>query len=119
MAAAPFRASEPTEAELKAAYYSDHDLRDMYARENTERRRTGGHTYRKWLTPAQDKKMTGAFPKIREEFEVFNNNDAVIVFAQQLIESGKDDDLHDDLRKLAETVTIAKRAVPFEETITA
>lgn len=110
---APFCATEPDEETLAKAYYSSHDLRDMYSRDNTERRRTGGHTLRKHLTAAQDKKLTAQFVKIRDEWCVTNNNDAVLVFVQQLVADGKGDEVDPKLREMAASVTIPRRSTPF------
>lgn len=98
-----------------SAYYSDHDLREMFSRENTSRRRQAGHTLRKYLTDKQDKQILGSFVKIRDEYAVTNNNDVVIVWAQQLLEQGKGDDLDPYLVELAESLEIPKRATPWDD----
>lgn len=102
-------------SEIKSAYYAEHDLREVFSRENTERRRTGGHTLRKHLSAAQERKMTQAFVPIRTEYEIRNNSDAVIVWAQQQIEAGKGDELPERLVELAGTVVVPKRETPWDD----
>ncbi len=102
-------------SEIKSAYYAEHDLREVYSRENTERRRTSGHTLRKHLTAAQERKMTQAFVGIRDEYDIRNNSDAVIVWVQQQIEAGKGDDFAKKLVELAESIEIPKREVPWDD----
>ncbi len=102
-------------SEIKAAYYAEHDLREVFSRENTERRRTSGHTLRKHLTTAQERKMTQAFVPIRTEYDIRNNSDAVLVWVQQLIADGKADDIHPRLLELAEQVHIPKRETPWDD----
>ena len=94
------------------AYYSDHGLREMYARENTERRRAGGHTLRKYLTGAQDRKLTSQFTKIRAEWDVSNNNDVVTVFAQLLIAEGNEAELDPKLVAIAKETAVPRRPTP-------
>lgn len=113
---APFRKADLPESELAKAYHNPHDLREMYSRENTERRRFGGHTLRKHLTAAQDKALTAKMVKIREEYEVANNDDVVLVFAQGLLAEGKEMELDPHLAKAAKAATIARRARPFDPT---
>lgn len=113
MGDAPFRKEVPPD-EVDGAYYSDHDLRDMYARENTERRRAGGHTLRRYLTAAQDKKLTAQFVKLREQYDVACNDDVVIVFAQQSLAEGKGEDLEPKLVRIAQSTTIPERTAPVE-----
>ncbi|MEA3191205.1 MAG: hypothetical protein QOD77_1787 [Thermoplasmata archaeon] len=111
---APFRPNDIPDAELAKAYHNTHDLREMYTRENTERRRFGGHTLRKHLTAAQDKALTAKMVKIRDEFEVANNDDVVVVFVQGLLADGKEMELDPHLVKVAKAATVARRARPFD-----
>jgi hypothetical protein len=112
---APFRAKEMGDDEAAKAYHGAHGLREMYTRENTERRRIGGHTLRRYLTAAQDKLLTAQFTKVRAEWAVENNSDATIVFAQRLIAEGKEAELHPELAKIAKATAIPKRARPFDD----
>lgn len=96
-----------------AAYFSTHDLREMFSRDNTERRRAGGHTHRRYLDKNQDKMVMSQMVKIREEFDVRNNNDVVIVWVQQQVAAGKAEGLHEFLLEVAEQTVIPKRAEPF------
>lgn len=108
--------SDSDGGEIQAsAYYSDHDLREMFSRENTSRRRQNGHTLRKYLTDKQDKKILGDFVQIRNEYAVSNNNDILIVWAQKLLEEGKGDDLHPKLVELAKNVDIPRRDPPWDD----
>ena len=109
----PFRKSEMSDEAAAAAYTNKHDLREMYTRENTERRRTGSHTLRRLLTQAQDKALTARMVKIRDEHEVANNDDVVIVFVQELLEQGKQAEVDPKLVEAAKGVRIRKRSGPF------
>jgi hypothetical protein len=97
-----------------STYYSDHNLREMFTRENTERRRQGGATLRKHLTEKQDRQCLAKFVPIRRDYEVSNNNDAVIVWVQMQIELGKAAEISAELIEVAGKVIVPKRAVPFE-----
>jgi len=99
-----------SEEDAERAYHSKHDLREMYTRENTERRRAGAHTLRRYLTAAQDKLFIARGLKIRDEYDVANNDDVTIVLAQQLIAEGKEPELDPKLAALAKKTSIAKRA---------
>jgi hypothetical protein len=105
----PFRTSELSDAEVERSYHNAHDLREMYTRENTERRRVGGHTLRRYLTTAQDKALTAKMVKLRGEYAVANNDDVVLVFAQGLIAEGKEAELDPKLAEAAKKATIARR----------
>jgi hypothetical protein len=105
----PFRKAEMTEDELRQSYHNAHDLREMYTRENTERRRVGGHTLRRLLTTAQDKALTAKMVKVRDEFAVANNDDVVLVFAQGLIAEGREAELDPKLAEAAKKAVIPKR----------
>lgn len=107
--------SEREGSEIKAAYYAEHDLREVFSRENTERRRTSGHTLRKHLSAAQERKMTQAFVPIRAEYDIRNNSDAVIVWAQKEIEAGREADLPARLAELAKSVAVPKRATEWDD----
>jgi len=109
---APFRKAELSDEEAERAYHSKHDLREMYTRDNVERRRAGAHTLRRYLTAAQDKLFIARGLKIRDEFEVANNDDVTIVLAQQLIAEGKEPELDPKLAELAKRTTIPKRTGP-------
>lgn len=102
-------------SEITSAYVANHDLREVFSRENTERRRTSGSTLRKHLTTAQERKMTQAFVAIRDEYEIRNNSDAVIVWVQQQIADGKGDDFSDELVQLAQSVEVPKRTEPWDD----
>jgi len=109
---APFRKVEMTEEQLAQSYHNSHDLREMYTRENTERRRVGGHTLRRYLTTPQDKALTAKMVKIRDEFVVANNDDVVLAFAQGLIAEGKEAELDPKLAEAAKKAVIPRRAAP-------
>ena len=101
----------PDEAAEKA-YHNSHDLREMYTRENTERRRAGAHTLRRYLSQPQDRALTAKMVKIRDEWQVANNDDVVIVFCQGLIAEGKEAELDPRLAELVKKAVVAKRAQP-------
>ncbi len=105
----PFRKVELSDEEADKAYHSKHDLREMYTRENTERRRAGAHTLRRYLTAAQDKLFIARGVKIRDEFLTANNDDVVVVLAQQLMAEGKGADLDPRLTELARKAVIPRR----------
>ena len=75
-----------------------------------------GSTLRKHLTAKQERSMTQDFVKIREEYDVRNNSDAVVVWAQQQIAAGKEAELVDELVTAAKTVSVPKRSVPWDDT---
>lgn len=106
---APFRKEELSEEQAAAAYHSKHDLREMYSRENVERRRAGAHTLRRYLTTAQDKLFIARGVKIRDEYQVANNDDVVLVLAQQLIAEGKEPEVDPRLAELAKKAHVPKR----------
>src|SRR5688500_13022702 len=99
-----------SDEQAQNAYHSKHDLREMYTRENVERRRAGSHTLRRMLTTPQDKLFIARGVKIRDEYQVANNDDVVVVLAQQLIAEGKGPELDPKLAELAKRTTVAKRA---------
>ncbi len=105
----PFRKVEFTDDEAAAAYHNSHDLRAMYTRENTERRRAGAHTLRRHLTGAQDKALTARMTKLRDAFVVANNDDIVLAFCQELIAAGKEAELAPALVEAAKRSTISRR----------
>ena len=105
----PFRKEELSDEQAAAAYHSKHDLREMYTRDNVERRRAGSHTLRRYLTVAQDKLFIARGVKIRAEYQVSNNDDVVLVLAQLLIAEGKEPELDPKLAELAKKAVIAKR----------
>ena len=107
---APFRKVELSDEQAERAYHSKHDLREMYTRENTERRRSGAHTLRRYLTTAQDKLFIARGLKIRDEYDVANNDDVTIVLAQQLLAEGKGPELDPKLADLAKRTAIPKRS---------
>ena len=108
----PFRKAEMTEAELAASYHNKHDLREMYTRENTERRRVGGKNLRRHLSAAQDRLFISKGTKIRDEYQVACNDDVVLVLAQTLIADGKEAELDAHLVAAARKAVIPKRAKP-------
>lgn len=101
------------DGEIESTYVAQHDLREVFSRENASRRRQAGHTLRKYLTDKQDKQMLNHFVKIRDEYAIANNSDAVVVWAQMQIADGKKDDLHEKILEAAETTQIPKRDGPF------
>jgi hypothetical protein len=108
----PFRKSELSDEQAQNAYHSKHDLREMYTRENVEKRRAGAHTLRRMLTTPQDKLFIARGVKIRDEYQVANNDDVVIVLAQQLIAEGKEAELDPKLAELAKRTAVPRRAPP-------
>ena len=108
----PFRKKELTEEEADRSYHSKHDLREMYTRENVERRRAGAHTLRRMLTTAQDKLFIARGVKIRDEYATANNDDVVLVLAQQLIADGKEAELDPKLADLAKKAVVPRRTAP-------
>lgn len=106
---APFRKEELSDEQAASAYHSKHDLREMYTRDNVERRRAGSHTLRRYLTTAQDKLFIARGVKIRAEYDVSNNDDVVLVLAQQLIAEGKEPELDAKLADLAKKAVLGKR----------
>ena len=114
----PFMAGKELSDEAAAsAYFNKHDLREMYTRDNTERRRVSGHTLRRLLTAAQDKLFIAKALRIRNEYLVASNSDVVIVLAQQLMAEGKENELNAELVKLAKSTVIPKRGRPFNDAI--
>lgn len=105
----PFRKSELTDEQADAAYHSKHDLREMYTRDNVERRRVGSHTLRRYLTVAQDKQYIAKALKIRDEYVVANNDDVVLVLVQQWLAEGKQAELDPKLVEAAKKAVIPKR----------
>ena len=106
----PFRKSDLTDEQAAAAYHSTHDLREMYTRDNVERRRAGSHTLRRYLTVAQDKQYIAKGLKIRTEYDVANNDDVVLVLVQQWLAEGKTD-IDAKLVEAAKKAVIAKRVL--------
>ena len=106
---APFRKTELSDEEADRAYHSKHDLREMYTRENTERRRAAAHTLRRYLTTAQDKLFIARGVKIRDEYATANNDDVVLVLAQHLIAEGKEAELDPRLAEMAKKAVVPKR----------
>ena len=107
---APFRKTEQSEEQANASYHSKHDLREMYTRDNVERRRAGSHTLRKHLSVAQDKLFIAKALKVRDEYQVANNDDVVLVLVQQWIADGKQAEIDPKLVEAAKKTVIAKRA---------
>ncbi|MFO1533734.1 MAG: hypothetical protein ABR562_08610 [Thermoplasmatota archaeon] len=105
----PFRKVEMTEEQMAQSYQNRHDLREMYTRENTERRRVGSHTLRRLLTTAQDKQLTAHMVKIRDEYETANNDDVVIAYVQQQVAAGKAAEFDAKLVELAKGAKVPKR----------
>lgn len=106
---APFRKSELTDDQATGAYHSGHDLREMYTRDNVERRRIGSHTLRRYLTVAQDKQFIAKALKIRDEYEVANNDDVVVVLVQQWLAEGKAAEVDPKLAEAAKKAVVPKR----------
>lgn len=108
----PFRKAELSDEDAAKMFHNAHDLREMYTRENTERRRAGAHTLRKYLTTAQDKLLTAQMTKIRDEYETSNNDDVVVVFVQKAIEAGKIAEFDAKLVEYAKKAVVPKRTTP-------
>lgn len=106
----PFRKTELSDEQAAAAYQSHHDLREMYTRDNVERRRAGAHTLRRYLTVAQDKQFIAKALKVRDEYEVANNDDVVVVLVQQWIADGKQAEIDPKLVEAAKKAVVPKRA---------
>jgi hypothetical protein len=107
----PFMAGkELTDDQAAAAFFNKHDLREMYTRENTERRRIGSHTLRRFLTAAQDKALTAQMVKVRDEYEVANNDDVVLAWVQGQVAAGKAAEFDARLVEAAGKAAIPKRA---------
>jgi hypothetical protein len=98
----------------QAVYYSSHDLREMFSRDNAERRRQGAKTLRRYLTAQQDKQVMNKMVRIREEYEVANNDDVILAWVQQCVDEGKADGIHEKLLDAAKHAKIGKRTAPFE-----
>ncbi|MEK6985935.1 MAG: hypothetical protein AABX89_06105 [Candidatus Thermoplasmatota archaeon] len=107
---APFRKAEFSDEAAASAYRNAHDLREMYTRENTERRRIGAHTLRRHLTAAQDKALTARMTKLRDAFEVANNDDIVLAYCQELVAAGKGAELSPVLVEAAAKSTLRRRS---------
>ena len=105
----PFRKEEMTEEQMAQSYQNTHDLREMYTRENTERRRIGSHTLRRLLTTAQDKTLTAQMVKVRDEYEVANNDDVVLAWVQAQVAAGKAAEFDPRLVEAAGKASIPKR----------
>ncbi|MES2155330.1 MAG: hypothetical protein V4510_09370 [bacterium] len=108
----PFRKQPFSDEEAEKLYHNSHDLREMYTRENTERRRAGAHTLRRYLTTAQDKLLTAHMTKIRDEYETANNDDVVVVFVQKAIAEGKTAEFAPQLVEYAKKAVVPKRTTP-------
>ena len=113
---APFRKTEFTDEQAAAAYHGPHNLREMYTRENTERRRTGGHTLRRYFTTAQDKLYIAKALKVRDEYDVASNDDVVLVLVQQWLAEGKEAEIEPKLVAMAKKAQVPKRTAPFDPT---
>lgn len=95
--------------------YSNHDLREMFSRENAERRRAGGKMLRARLTAAQDKKCMAQMVKIRDKYEVSNSDDIVLKWIQLQVADGKADDIDPELLEKAGKVVIPERQEPWND----
>ncbi len=98
-----------------SVYYSNHDLREMFSRENAERRRQGGKMLRKLLTAQQDKKCMSQMVKVRERFVVSNNDDVILAWVKMQIEADKAEGIHEDLISVAQRVNIPERTEPWDD----
>ncbi len=98
-----------------SVYYSNHDLREMFSRDNAERRRQGGKMLRKLLTAQQDKKCMSQMVKVRDRFVVANNDDIILAWVKMQIEDGKAEGLHEDLLSAAQRVDIPERTEPWDD----
>lgn len=107
---APFRKVELTDDEAAASFHGKHDLREMYTRDNVERRRVGSHTLRRYLSVAQDKQFIAKGLKIRDEYDVANNDDVVLALVQQWVAEGKQAEVDPKLLQAAAQAVIPKRA---------
>lgn len=106
--------AKPSAEESASVYYSSHDLREMFSRENAERRRQGAKTLRRLLSSEQDKKVMNKMVRLREEYEVANNDDVILVWVQQELAAGKGQDIHPDLVAAAKAARIPKRRTPVD-----
>ncbi len=107
---------EHMDGEFQASvHYSNHDLREMFSRENAERRRTGAKMLRKYLSAKQDKQCMAQMVKIRNEFEVSNNDDIILKWVQIQVEAGKADDIDKELLSAAKKVEYPPRAEPWDD----
>jgi hypothetical protein len=98
-----------------SVYYSNHNLREMFSRENAERRRGGGKMLRKLLTSAQDKKCMSQMVKIRAQYDVSNNDDVILAWIKMQVEAGKQEGIHADLLDVAAKVAIPERVVEWND----
>lgn len=107
---------EHMDGELQASvHYANHDLREMFSRDNAERRRSGGKMLRAKLTAAQDKKCMNKMVRIREEFEVSNSDDIVLRWVQTQVEEGNGEGIDAELLELAAKVVFAPRSTPWDD----
>ncbi|MGB1586631.1 MAG: hypothetical protein ACPHID_06265 [Thermoplasmatota archaeon] len=107
---------DPMGGEVHASvHYADHDLREMFSRDNAERRRTGGKMLRARLTAKQDKQCMAKMVKIREAYEVANSDDIVLRWVQMQVEEGKAEDIDAGLVELAAKVTFSERTEPWDD----
>jgi hypothetical protein len=90
-------------------------LREMFSRENAERRRGGGKMLRKLLTSAQDKKCMSQMVKIRAQYDVSNNDDVILAWIKMQVEAGKQEGIHADLLDVAAKVAIPERVVEWND----
>lgn len=98
-----------------SVHYSDHDLREMFSRDNAERRRSGGKMVRARLTAAQDKKCMAKMVKIRDAYEVANSDDVVLRWVQMQVEEGNADGIDPVLLETASKVTFPPRTTPWDD----
>jgi hypothetical protein len=107
---------EHMDGEFQASiHYSNHDLREMFSRDNAERRRGGGKMLRAKLTAAQDRKCMNKMVKIRDEYEVANNDDIVLLWVQTQVAEGKAEEIDQELLELAAKVSYPARTTPWDD----
>ncbi len=94
---------------METAYYNHHDLRPTFTREECSRRRASGATLRRFLDDKQDKSVLNKMTKIRASHAVSNNDDVVVVWAQQLMADGKEEELDRRLVEIAKATVIPER----------
>ncbi len=105
-------AGTPDEEITASVYYSNHNLREMFSRENAERRRQGAKTLRKLLTAKQDKQVMNKMVRIRDEYEVANNDDIILAWVKELLAAGTTEGIDQKLIDAAEAATIPPRKTP-------
>ena len=97
--------------------YSNHDLREMFSRDNAERRRSAGKMLRAKLTPGQDKQVMNKMVKIREAYTVTNSDEVVLKWVQLQVAEGQAEGIDKDLLALAKKAVIPERVVAWDDAV--